>query len=164
MRARIAPVLTMLLAVGCGSGRVEQCVDGSTAAIGLRVLERESFGFSSWYIIEARSPASNEWRTVARFHTEDRYKIPTDAVTVANGQLAYVVLYPIFAVTSDGGKTWDTWDSCRDGPSRGFSNQWYMTRAELRPDGSGSLYFNAIDPPWDRVTRLATSDFGKSRR
>jgi len=88
--------------------------------------------------------------------------IPYKRVVFVDEQIVYVSIERLFAVTTDGGKNWNLWDSHKDFPKGYTYNQGIIEWLEIKADGTGQMLIweNGIfkNGNW----RLATKDYGKN--
>ncbi len=117
----------------------------------------------SLYSLESRASGRDGWREIASWETDDQYALPKDQVRFVGERVACVFFRTQYVVTTDGGKTWSTWDSMRSLPSLKFP---IIVDVKLEDRGRGSLTVNYIKnglatAPAERGTAtLKTIDYG----
>jgi len=132
----------------------------------LRVTAYRETGFfvtvaGAFYVLECQTGSGSSWREIATFRHDDQITIPRDQLRAVNADVAYFYIGWIYAVTSDGGKSWVVWDAENDLPGWQPADYRFITGVELQPDGKGTMRVSTLRFPYDR---LVTDDFGKTWR
>ncbi len=112
---------------------------------------------------ESRHDAASSWLPITSFRYSTADMIPRDQIRFVNDTFAYFFHEFVFAVTTDGGKTW----TVRGEPDASFDtlHQWTSPRIQavtMNESGRGTMRVSAY--PWQqlRSTELSTDDFGKT--
>jgi hypothetical protein len=117
----------------------------------------------AYYVFQSAA-SDSEWREIMTFRHDDPVDIPREQVRFANDQVAYVFMSWMYAVTTDGGRSWrvsEMWDLLPSG-----ERCLYGCIEDLRIDanGAGEVRLNIIASPRDQTKILKTNDFGRSWR
>lgn len=104
-----------------------------------------------YYTFESPEPESNLWRSIMTFRQDQRIPIPRDQVRIVNAQIGYVFMGFMYAVTTDGGRTWSAWDAETDLPN--FEpNTEFIQDVSVAEDGLGVMKLKKA---------LHTKDYGR---
>lgn len=172
-RRRILSTLFFALSVIAASGcdlfskprrgeKINERWETSNKTFKVRVTAyaEENGGFvgGAYYVFESTPLGSDTWREIMTFRHDDPIPIPREHVRFLNDQIGYVFMVYKYAVTTDGGATWQTWDIVSD------LLDWQNNRAAIKDvkiDENGAGVMN-LDPFSDRpkVTELFTKDYG----
>lgn len=121
--------------------------------------EHGGFVAGAYFVFQASPKDKENWVEIMVARHDDPIDIPRQQVRFVSDRVGYVFLGYKFAVTTDGGITWSTWDAIKSLPD------WKLTRAaihdvQIEADGSGVMKLNSAT---DRdAPVLRTKDFGKS--
>jgi hypothetical protein len=116
----------------------------------------------AYYKFESSDAAKNQWREIATFRHDDPVPIPREQVRRINHKVAYLFMGWMYAVTTDGGKSWTVWNAKRDLPGWQCCNYRLIGDVMLNADGTGTMMCNVIDTARGEVPRLLTRDFGRT--
>lgn len=175
MRRRILPTLFMVMIVvaidsGCDllskprrGDKINERWETRNETFKVRVTAyaEENGGFvgGAYYVFESTPLGSDTWREIMTFRHDDPVPIPREHVRFVNDRVGYVFMVYKYAVTTDGGATWQTWDIVGDLP------EWQNNRAAIKDvkiseNGVGVMSLNPFsDRP--KVTELFTKDYGR---
>ncbi len=159
-------VIGAFLSLSCFAHRGE--ITGTYEAsgpIGIRIVQREEVCWpclaGSYHALEARAPGGDRWRPVMTFRHDDFPSFGQEAVTVVDDRVAFVVMGWMYAVTTDGGREWSTWDAAHDLPGFHYGDNYHLIAGvTLTPDGSGTMLIDVIHP--NEPPHLVTTDFGRT--
>jgi len=126
----------------------------------IKVESRHENGLLVWlpgayYDYEAKRNDSDSWQPIFTFYFDNPMKIPKEQIKEINEKVSYVFIGWMYSVTTDGGKTWSTWDADKK-QQCGF-----IQSVELGPEGQGTM--NLYDRT-GATCQLYTTDFGKTWR
>lgn len=113
----------------------------------------------TFYIFQSAPAGSDDWREVMMFRHDDDPEIPRDQVRFVNDQVGYLFMGWMYAVTTDGGRTWSVWDAARELP-QWRTNYRLIKDVSLQADGSGTMSLNELDPQPGHA-ELVTADYGR---
>ncbi len=111
----------------------------------------------AYYVFQSAASDSDQWREITTFRFDDPIDIPRNQVRFANEKVAYVFMIDMYAVTQDGGTSWNIYN---------IDN--YLSKDEkcgsiedLQIDayGVGEVKLNCYDKQ-DSFKVLETTDFG----
>jgi hypothetical protein len=121
--------------------------------------ENAGFVGGAYYVFECTPRGSDTWREIMTFRHDDPVPIPREHVRFVNDQIGYVFMVYKYAVTTDGGATWQTWDIVGKLPD------WQNNRAAIKDVkiGENGVGVMKLDPFSDRpkVRELFTKDYGR---
>ncbi|MBP6823598.1 MAG: hypothetical protein KA368_18760, partial [Acidobacteria bacterium] len=78
-----------------------------------------------------------------------------------NDQIAFGFMGWMYAVTTDGGKSWSVWNAQKDLLNWECCNYRLIKRVSINADGQGTMTLNVIDPSRGEVPELQTKDYGR---
>jgi len=64
----------------------------------------------AYYVFQSAASGSDQWREITTFRFDDPIDIPRNQVRFANEKVAYVFMIDMYAVTQDGGVSWNIYD------------------------------------------------------
>lgn len=158
------------LAIGCDliskprkGTKINERWETSNNVFKIRVTAyaEENGGFvgGAYYVFESAPVQSDSWREIMTYRHDDPDPIPRDQVRFVKDKIGYVFMVYKYAVTTDGGATWQAWDIVEDLPN------WKNNRAAIKDvkigeDGIGVM---SLTPFSDRpkLTELFTKDYGR---
>jgi hypothetical protein len=100
---------------------------------------------------------------VMTFRHDDPGPIPDGCVVQVSPRVAFVFMGWRYAVTTDGGGSWDAWDAALDLPgyrAREHANYGFIQGVTLDEDGTGTMHIDPIR--WPPEETLVTRDFGRT--
>lgn len=109
-----------------------------------------------------QSYRNGEWREITSFRHDDPVNFSGKSVRVVNDSIFYFSFGWIYAVTTDGGKTWSIWDAEKNLPGWKCCNYRLIENVEIEESGAGKMKLNAIKE--GDASFLYTEDFGKTWR
>ena len=114
----------------------------------------------AYYVFESSPIGSNEWREIMSIHADDPNPIPRDVVGIVNEQTGYVYMHNMYAVTTDGGRTWSIWDADKELQNRRDIFSRAIEEVKVAANGTGRmrLYKFSHEPS---TTYLKTEDYGQ---
>lgn len=126
--------------------------------------EEENGGFvpGAYYVFEASSVTENDWRKIMTFRHDDPRPIDRRRIFILNENIAYVYMGWMFAVTNDGGKTWNIWNAQKDLPNWKCCNYELIDAVDMDSNGRGKMTLNVISEERGEVPFLYSRDFGRS--
>jgi hypothetical protein len=143
--------------MGSGTARY----DASAGPIGVRVFEGSDLIGDYIFTVQARARGEARWREILSFRRDDPLEIGTNALTVVNDQLAFVVLDGKYLVTTDGGHHWSLWDAKRDLPDWICLYFAPIEEVHLGQDGRGTMRMRLLQPI-SCGRDFLTTDFGRT--
>jgi hypothetical protein len=84
-----------------------------------------------------------------------------DRVRFVGAKTGYVFMQWWYSVTTDGGKTWSTWNVPAHLPGRAYDNPRLIESVTLGPDGKGTMTLNPDGTADKARLTLTTDDFGR---
>jgi hypothetical protein len=115
----------------------------------------------AYYVFQFAEVASNDWQEIMTFRHDDPVEIPRDQVRFVNDQTGYVFMGWMYAVTTDGGRTWSVWNAQQDLPKWDCCNYRLVEDVELSSDGAGRMKIDTIAGRQGEVPELYTQDYGR---
>ena len=91
----------------------------------------------------------------------DSIPLPKDQVRFVGDKTAYVFMGWMYAVTTDGGRTWSVWDAEKELPNCTYCNYKLIRDVQLKPDGAGRMILNPTPNTPGAVSELRTRDYGR---
>ncbi|MDQ5845390.1 MAG: hypothetical protein M3539_08860 [Acidobacteriota bacterium] len=113
----------------------------------------------AYYVFESAFPGSENWKEIISLKHDDPVRIPREQVRFVSDQIGYVFMVYQYAVTTDSGVSWSTWDIVKDLPNW-QSNRTAIEEVQIGPDGNGMMTLTPYtnDP---KITKLYTNDYGR---
>ena len=145
-------------------GPVIETAETYYKAYKVRVTSYEEKGASvegALYVFESQVTGANDWREILAFRHDDRVKIPTNQIRAVNDRIGYLFMGWTYAVTTDSGTTWSTWNAAKDLPNWQCCNYALIRDVQLAPSGAGTMILNPIPQRQGEVQELRTSDYGR---
>lgn len=119
------------------------------------------------YVFETKGRDEESWREFMSFLQDDpepingdRSKFVRDRVTFVNDQVAFVYMGWMYAITTNGGQTWDVWNGLNHPLEKGRIGFNAIQDVKLLENGSGTMNLALIGN--DGPTVLHTKDYGIS--
>lgn len=121
--------------------------------------ENGGFVAGAYYVFESAPVGSDNWREIITVRHDDPVPVPRQQIRFVNDQIGYVFMVYQYAVTTDGGTTWFTWNIIEGLPN------WRRNRAAIRdvqitPGGTGTMILAPFTNQ-PEVTELYTRDYGQ---
>ena len=115
----------------------------------------------SFYHFDARPRGEEKWREVLEFRYDGLRLEPPGVARVVDDRTAFIHISWVYAVTTDGGRTWTTWDALEDLPGHECCNYGLIDSVHLEPDGRGTMRLDLVVKE-SAIPELRTTDFGRS--
>jgi hypothetical protein len=167
-------LLSIVVGQGClVSGRQQDEIldrfDAANAGLRIRVTARrvhEAYARpGAEYLVESAPPESNDFRRVMTIKADQAIPIPRRQICFVSDHVSYIFLGSYYVVTTDGGRTWSTWDSEGTLPNdeqwRRYNLSPAIKEVEIRPDGEGKMTLIPFFPQSEKGPDLYTKDFGR---
>jgi hypothetical protein len=122
------------------------------------------FVAGAYYIFESRQIRSGDWHQVMKFRHDDPVPVPRDQIRFVNGQIAFVFMGWMYAVTTDGAKNWSVWNAEQDLPNWQCCNYRLIADVTITENGNGVMRLSPIKDRRGEVPELRTDDYGKHWR
>jgi hypothetical protein len=144
-------------------GAVSETWETSNQTFRLRIDRRDENVWTSgaYYVFQSAPAGSDSWREIMVFRHDDPNPIPRDQVRFLNEQVGFVFMGWMYAVTTNGGASWSTWNAERDLPRWLCRNYRLIAAVNMQADGTGTMILNVITERQGEVPQLHTKDFGK---
>jgi hypothetical protein len=132
--------------------------------LNIRVEARHQQGLflfvpGAYYDYEAKSKDSDVWKPIFTILFDDPVEIPKDQIKEIKEQVVYLFIGWIYSVTTDGGKTWHTWNGSPKWAQYTGSRYGFIDEIQMDPNGLGVM---SIRDGQGDLTELNTKDFGKT--
>jgi photosystem II stability/assembly factor-like uncharacterized protein len=111
-----------------------------------------------YYVFESSPATADDWRLIMNFRADDLVKIPREQVRFVNEQTGHVFMGWLYAVTTDGGRTWSVWDASKDASLSRNTNYDMIRNVNTLPDGTGDMLVHLTG---DKEVKLKTKDHGQ---
>ena len=110
------------------------------------------------YVFEVRR-SGGDWRRIIDFHHDDQVAIQEQQIGFVNGQIGFVFMGWLYAVTTDAGESWHIWNA-NDTDVFGAERVGYdgIKSVKIEESGKGKMLLNVFGRP--NPLELQTSDFG----
>lgn len=122
--------------------------------------EHKSFVPGAYYSFEAVDSSTTK-REIMTFRHDDPVPINRDGVAFVNDQIAYAFMGWMYAVTTDGGTSWQLWSAEKELPGWTCCNYRLIQEVRLSPDGTGRMKLNPTFHQRDQISELSTQDYGR---
>lgn len=151
--------------IACGQSATElQTISKQNGSFEVRATafrEDRAFGQAlagADYLFEVRR-SGGDWRRIINFHHDDQVEIKEQQVGFVNGQIGFVFMGWLYAVTTDAGESWHIWNA-NDTGVFGAERVGYdgIKSVKIEASGKGKMLLNVIGRP--NPLELQTSDFG----
>ena len=171
-RSYFVGLMVVLLAVVGGlqicnrptRGAVIEQLQSDNKRFRVRVTAYEETGVNvngAYYLFEAASSGSDQWREIMTFRHDDQPKIQTDQVRFINDDIGYVFMGWMYAVTTDAGATWTVWSAEKDLRDWQCCNYKLISDVIIASDGRGVMKLNPVAGRRGEVAELQTNDYGR---
>lgn len=119
------------------------------------------FVAGAYYVFQSAKEGQENWTEIIVSRHDDPIDIPRQQVRFVKDQVGYLFMNYKFAVTTDAGTTWFTWDAVKD------LSDWKSSRATIKEvhielNGAGVMEFNSFTN--QAAPTLYTEDFGRTWR
>ncbi len=145
-------------------GEVMETWEAANESVKIQIIarhEKNNFLEGGYYTFRSARVGSDIWQEIMTFRHDDPVAIPTDQVHFVNDQIAFGFMGWMYAVTTDGGKSWSVWDAKKDLPNWECCNYGLIKQVNVHPEGRGTMIFSVIDPGRGEVPELQTTDYGR---
>lgn len=115
----------------------------------------------AYYDFQCSDVGSNHWHEIMTFRHDDPVEIPRDQIRFVNDQIGYVFMGWMYALTTDGGRTWSVWNVLQDLPKWNCCNYRLVEDVEISSDGGGRMKISTIPGRQGEVPVLYTQDYGR---
>lgn len=115
---------------------------------------------SKYYTFSSALQGSDELKAFLTIRRDQAIPIPRNQVMLINDQIGYVFMGWLYAVTTDGAKTWHKWDAEAELPDWQCCDPGLIQRVEIGSDGIGSMTLKP-NPQRPDVLTLRTKDYGQ---
>jgi hypothetical protein len=160
--------LTAAIVTGCELSRSQRgkVVDTWEATNGSFRIQIEQYEEQStypapagaYYVFRSAVNVSDSWNEIMTFRHDDPVPIPRDHVHFVNEQVAYVFMGWLYAVTTDGGRTWSVWNGSKDPAFSKTYNYKLIREVSISSEGNGKMLLKLIG---DTKVELKTKDYGR---
>ena len=166
-------VLAMLVLAGqlsCGAvtpelGPVDGSYVGTNSAFEIQVTRRPEIEGpvpGAHYSFASRRVGDTAWVPIVTVRHDDGVDLPRDRIHFVDRHTAYLSMCSTYAVTCDGGATWNVWNASSASWSRGLINYGLIESVAVVADGSGTMRLNDIAVSRGGPPSATTSDFGRA--
>jgi photosystem II stability/assembly factor-like uncharacterized protein len=111
-----------------------------------------------YYVFESSPATVDDWHQIINFRADDPIKIPRDQVRFVSEPIGYVFMGWLYAVTTDGGRTWSVWDASKDASLSRNTNYDMIQIVNILPNGTGDMLVNLTG---NMKLELKTTDYGR---
>ncbi len=111
----------------------------------------------AYYVFESVDGAGIR-REIMTFRHDDPVPINRQGIVLLNESTAYVYMGWMYAVTTNGGSSWQIWDASKNLPEWTCCPYGLIQEVRLSPDGRGTMIINRRG----EVSELHTVDHGRS--
>jgi len=155
-----------LLVSGCVLRRGEHIIrtwETANKTFKMRIKEYDEKGSivlpHYYYSFEATGIESNSWHEIVTVRIDEDIEIPKDQVRFVNDQIGYLFMLGKYAVTTDGGKSWQVWDANRNESNTQYPNERFIKQVNLNTDGRGTIQLVSRTSQKETI-ELQTNDYG----
>jgi hypothetical protein len=106
------------------------------------------------------SVGSDRWRPFGSAYFSRCDQDLKGRVRFVNDRVAYVFMQWWYAVTTNEGATWSTWDVPAHLPGKVYYNPRLIEEVAIKPDGTGTMTLNPEGVSSKERSTLSTDDFG----
>ena len=141
---------------------IKDAYEASNTNIKIRILSYEMEGVSPkgfYYTFECDSKGLNDWQGFLTFRQDNYISPPQNQIHIVNDKIAYVYMGWLYAITVNGGETWEYWNAEDDLPSWKCCDSKLIQNVQVIADGSGTMTLNSQA---SKPSNLYTKDYGKS--
>jgi hypothetical protein len=84
--------------------------------IRVQMFPEEGAGFvlGGYYVFQSADMDSDNWADIVTYKQDDPDPIPCDRIRFLGDRVAYLFMGQMFAVTSNGGRSWNVWEIAKD--------------------------------------------------
>jgi hypothetical protein len=161
--------LSAIIVTGCEvlphlqRGKVIDRWEATNGSLRVRILQYDEKGSypapgGAYYVFQSAVNTSDSWNEIMTFRHDDPVAIPRDHVRFINERVGYVFMGWLYAVTTDGGRSWSVWDASKDPALSKTYNYDLIREVSISPDGTGRMVLKLIG---DAKTELKTKNYGR---
>lgn len=110
-----------------------------------------------YHTFQSSQGEGTSWSDIMTVRKETLASPRGDQVVFINEQVAFIFMDWIYAVTTDGGRTWFTWDTEQDFPSIECCDYTRIQEVYVSSDGKGIMKISRLG----EIQELHTKDYGK---
>jgi hypothetical protein len=115
-----------------------------------------------YYVFESMPVGASEWSEVMTFTDTDDVPIPSNQVRfVDDDRIAFFFMGWMYAVTTDGGRTWSLWNADKELPNCKYCNYHLIRDVQITPGGTGRMVLDPTPNTPAAVSELHTRDYGR---
>ncbi len=162
--------LLLLFEQGCafgpggGRGEVIDQWENSVQGLKIRVTEykeaRPVYLTHFFYVFESSGAASGDWHEIMCVKNDDDVPLPRDQIRILNDQIAYVFMNEKYAVTTNGGRSWNVWEAIPENlPKLQFSAN--IRDVQINIDGNGIMQLGSLLNGQITTLTVSTKDHGR---
>ena len=142
--------------------RYETTNDG-TFRIRVTSYAEDNGGFvpGAYYVFESSQGGATDWHEVITFRHDDRNPIPRHQIIFLDNKIAFLFMGWMYAVTKDGGATWNTWTAEKDLSNWECCNYQLIQSVNLQLSGTGIMTLDTTRGRRGVVPELRTNDYGE---
>ena len=111
------------------------------------------------YVFQSALVGREDWREITSFRQDNPVLIPRNQVGFVNEQIGYVFMTWTYAVTTDGGSTWQVWNLEEDLPDWECCNYGLIRSVSINSSGIGKMELGGTNQ--FELQELRTTDFGR---
>lgn len=117
----------------------------------------------TYYTFSSGTRAKNfdDMDSVVTIRRDIQIPIPHENVKLIGDKIGYIFMGWVYAVTTDGGKTWTKWDAEQALPNWQCCNQNLIRSVTIESNGIGTMTLN-LGKDKEGITLLRTQDYGKT--
>jgi hypothetical protein len=136
--------------------------EGKKFNIRVTAHKEENGGFvpGAYYRFECLPAGADAWTEIVTFRHDDPGSIPCEQVRRVNDEVAYLIMGWVFAVTSDGGRTWSTWWGNKDPAIERRCGYNLIRGVVINQDGTGTMDVTLLPGDGPAELKFRTRDFG----
>ncbi len=145
-RTCLSTAVALTIATACVSQRREQLDqwqqgNGTFEVRVTELNESTQWGPSQFcYHFETAVTNKSAWNEITTVCTDDDIEIPKGQVRFVNERIGYLFMVRKYAVTTDGGNSWQVWDVDQGAPDRQYRNERFIKEVKISADGSGTTW------------------------
>jgi len=123
--------------------------------------EKHAVVAGGYYVFSSKPSGVESWQEFATFRHDDPIPIRREQVRLLNDRTGFVFMGWMYAVTTDGGRTWSVWNAQHDLANWQCCNYELIKHIQLQLDGIGEMTMDPIIGRKGEVPRLCTQDYGR---
>jgi hypothetical protein len=161
--------LLLLFEQGCafgqggGRGELVERWENSLQGLKIRVTEYKEanpvYLTHFFYVFESSHAASGDWHEIMSVTNDDDVPLPRDQIRALNDQIAYVFMNEKYAVTTDGGRSWNVWQAIPENLSK-LQFAANIRDVRINIDGTGIMHLRSLRSGQITTLTVSTKDYG----